>query len=458
MSKSKTVKIKPASAGIKSTGRSAKVKNVLVNDIPVSNSKILTIAHNHPEFYPGGGEKFAYQMFLELASRTNYSSTFLAATGDISRKAHIGTPFLAFDGRDNEFLYHSDNFDYFKQSNREMGFLYNDFAKFITEHKPDIVHLHHTLRMGVECIKIIRDILPQCAIVYTLHDFIPICNRDGQMLKKKDDALCSSASPAKCHECFPQISSALFKMREIFIKTHFSLVDFFVSPSNMLAERFIEWGLPKEKVCVIQNGTEAGGIAPHRAITKTESRNRFAFFGQISPYKGTTLILDAVKTLVQHGVNDFSVSIHGNVSLQTEEFQKAFAAKLASSEGKAQFHGVYTPESLPKLMQDVDWVVVPSIWWENSPLVIAEAMRHKRPVICSDIGGMAEKIQHGVNGLHFAVRDSFSLAEVMKKAIADTSIWDKLVKGINSPSTIQECVDEYTVLYQKILVDKKVGK
>ena len=161
---------------------------------------------------------------------------------------------------------------------------------------------------------------------------------------------------------------------------------------------------------------------------------------------------------MQHGVNDFSVSIHGNVSLQTEEFQKAFAAKLASSEGKAQFHGVYTPESLPKLMQDVDWVVVPSIWWENSPLVIAEAMRHKRPVICSDIGGMAEKIQHGVNGLHFAVRDSFSLAEVMKKAIADTSIWDKLVKGINSPSTIQECVDEYTVLYQKILVDKKVGK
>ena len=56
-------------------------------------------------------------------------------------------------------------------------------------------------------------------------------------------------------------------------------------------------------------------------------------------------------------------------------------------------------------MAEIDWVVVPSIWWENSPLVIQEAFLHGRPVICSDIGGMAEKVRHGVDGLHFRVGD-----------------------------------------------------
>ena len=54
-------------------------------------------------------------------------------------------------------------------------------------------------------------------------------------------------------------------------------------------------------------------------------------------------------------------------------------------------------------MAEVDWVVVPSIWWENAPLVIQEAFRHRRPVICGDIGGMAEMVRDGVDGLHAPV-------------------------------------------------------
>ena len=55
---------------------------------------------------------------------------------------------------------------------------------------------------------------------------------------------------------------------------------------------------------------------------------------------------------------------------------------------------------------DADWVVMPSVWWENAPLVIAEAHAHGRPVICSNIGGMAESVRHGVDGLHFPAGDA----------------------------------------------------
>ena len=72
--------------------------------------------------------------------------------------------------------------------------------------------------------------------------------------------------------------------------------------------------------------------------------------------------------------------------------------------------GKYDHDDLPRLMAEIDWVVVPSRWWENSPLVIQEAFLHGRPVICSDIGGMAEKVTDGVDGLHFRVGDPRSLA------------------------------------------------
>ena len=77
-------------------------------------------------------------------------------------------------------------------------------------------------------------------------------------------------------------------------------------------------------------------------------------------------------------------------------------------------------------MEEVDWVIVPSIWWENSPLVIQEAFMYGRPVICSDIGGMAEKVTDGVNGLHFRRADPDSLAETMHRAATEEGLWEQL--------------------------------
>ena len=80
-----------------------------------------------------------------------------------------------------------------------------------------------------------------------------------------------------------------------------------------------------------------------------------------------------------------------------------------------------------------DWVVVPSIWWENSPLVIQEAFARGRPVICSDVGGMAEKVADGVDGLHFERGNPASLADTIERAITTPGLWDRLRAGITPP-------------------------
>jgi len=113
--------------------------------------------------------------------------------------------------------------------------------------------------------------------------------------------------------------------------------------------------------------------------------------------------------------------------------------------------GKYAHDQLPTLLANVDWVVVPSIWWENSPLVIQEAFMHGRPVICSDIGGMAEKVTDGVDGLHFRSGDPASLAGAIDRAAVTPGLWEALARGIRPIYDIAEQVGVMESLYASLL-------
>lgn len=421
-------------------------------------TKILIVAHNHPGFFPGGGEVLAYRMFEELRESAHYAPVFLGATSRVSREAHPGTAFLSYDGRADEYLFYGDHFDYFLQSQKQSEFLYRDFANFLRDIAPDVVHFHHTLRLGMEALRVTRNVLPHARIVYTLHDYIPLCHRDGQMLRRTDDSLCDSATPARCHQCFPDIATAKFMLREQFVKSHLNVVDAFVSPSRLLADRFAAWGLPPEKIHHIPNGTPDTPPAPPRPIPREGTRNRFGYFGQISHYKGTLLLMEAARILAQRGIEDFSVDVYGNPYLQPESWRERFFAELKACGPHVTFHGLYRPEELPGLMAGVDWVVVPSIWWENAPLVIGEALHHRRPVICSDIGGMAEHVTPGRDGLHFRVGDAHHLAEIMAEALASPQLWENVRQRILPPPSMASCVKNYTAVFQSpnlLLLEQK---
>ena len=103
-------------------------------------------------------------------------------------------------------------------------------------------------------------------------------------------------------------------------------------------------------------------------------------------------------------------------------------------------------------------MVVPSIWWENSPLVIQEAFHYGRPVICSDIGGMAEKVEHGVNGLHFRAGDAADLARTLEEAVATPGLWEQLRAGIRPVYGMDQHVAALEALYESLLSAKKGRK
>ena len=401
---------------------------------------VLYLLHNPPQA-TGGTEVFARNLFAAI-QKEGAKAFLLSATSRHYDRPNPGTAFIAVPEKNDELIYWGEAFDYFTQSSRSPLLLSHEFTRLLKDLSPEVVHVHHTLRFGVEVLKVVKDTLPGAKLVHTLHEYIPICHRDGMMVRTVNEELCGEASPKRCHECFPEHSEARFAMREDYIKSYFSHVDRFIAPSEFLKQRYVAWGLPAEKITVIKNGNLPATIQPERS--KGSERNRFAYFGQISPYKG---VLELIAAMRQVNSPDTMLDIHGGMGQQTQAFKDAFAEALHGARGNVVYHGLYAPEALPQLMEQTDWVVAPSVWWENAPMVVDEAFMHKRPVICSGIGGLAEKVNDGVNGLHVPPGDVEALAATLRRASGNVALWHTLCRGISEPRTISDCAREHVGLY-----------
>jgi glycosyltransferase involved in cell wall biosynthesis len=398
--------------------------------------RVLYVAHNHPTLHPGGAEAYALELYEAMRETPGVEPILLARIGsNVARRRvpHPGTPFSSVNGDANQhFVFtETEHFDFFTLTSRDKSLYSRHLTDFLLAQRPDVVHVQHTHFIGLDLLSLIRRVLPGVPIVYTLHEFLPICHRDGQMVRTFSSELCTEASPRRCHECFPDISAQAFFLRERFVRGHLRGVDRFLAPSAQLMERYLRWGIEPERLEVEEYGRRTPAVrAPEPARTK--SPTNIGFFGQLSYFKGAKVMLEAM-SMLEKG-SRAHLWLHGaNLDLQTPEFQDEFAAMHDVLRGRVTFRGPYEHAELPKLMADLHWVVVPSVWWENSPLVIQEAFFHRRPVICSDVGGMAEKVRDGVDGIHFRVGDAFSLARVFEKATSSPRLWRSLRKGIREP-------------------------
>jgi glycosyltransferase involved in cell wall biosynthesis len=268
-------------------------------------------------------------------------------------------------------------------------------------------------------------------------------------MRTKSRERCDRSSPGRCHACFPDISADRFLLRERFLKTLFGQIDQFIAPSQFIKERFVAWGLSAEAIDVVSNGRPATPSAPHRS-SMDGRRPVFGYFGNLNPWKGVPNLLKAIQRLATNQNQDFELRLHGGAPFQSSKFVDELDALLRETEHNVISLGPYRREEIPALMAAVDWVIVPSIWWENAPLVIQEAFLHRRPVIVSGIGGMAEAVRDGIDGLHVRPDDPVALANAMQRAIETPSLWDTLVSGINPPADISVVADRHLSLYRRV--------
>ena len=414
------------------------------------SQKILIISHCHPDLIKGGGQNAAYNLFKELRKEDNYEVVFLAYD-EYGKSSHLGSPFQTRTTDGSEIILSGGNHDPFIFSQLNSRLVWHDFRIFLESFAPTVVHFHHYHNLGLELLREVHKYSKTIPIIVTLHEFSAICNHHGQMVKTFEYKLCYKSNPIDCRQCFPDKSPEDFQLRELYIKSFFNLVDVFIAPSQFLLKRYTDWGIAQEKIQYLDYGQPKVEPVPPRILGVGEKRNRFAYFGQLNMFKGILIVLEAIEKLTKDVRKTICLDIYGaNLQLQSESFQHKFSELLEKTKDCVRFLGPYQPEELPNLMSNIDWVIVSSIWWENAPLVIEEAFIHKRPVICSNIGGMAEKVEDEKSGLHFRVGDPIALADCITRAAKEDGLWQKLSNGISERLTIQEVADKTKNIYLDI--------
>jgi glycosyltransferase involved in cell wall biosynthesis len=410
---------------------------------------LAIISHSHPSVSKGGAEIAAYTLFKGLVS-LGANAIFIAACPSDSRsRLDLGSR------REHAIVCEPSGYDHFYHLASPR--LWQELSAILQRHNIELVNFHHYLHVGINSLRRIA-CSQAMKVVMSFHEFLAICHHHGQMVTRPGQLLCKAASPSSCTACFPEHSPQQFKLRrELFLDT-FGIVDGFVSPSRFLADRYAAWGLPAERLTVIENGLAQAAPDAPRARRLAADRWVFGYFGQITPFKGVDTVLQAAGIIARNPdlAARIAIRIHGNFVGQSEEF----IARLTAAVERHPFlsyAGPYENTLAGDLMSECDYVVVPSRWWENSPVVIQEAFAVGRPVVCSGIGGMAEKVTDGVSGLHYRMGDPDDLVRVLTRA-ADDALLVKLQAGLPRVADGRRMAEAYLSLFDRLLADTPVAE
>ncbi len=411
----------------------------------MSGLRILQIAHDHPDWTPGGSEILAHDLTRALDARHDTEARLLVASTTLQRP---GIAAGALGAHIDDFVIQTGTYDRFSMTRLDGLAWIESLDRVLGTVRPHIVHLHGLDRIGAEIVPVLQRLAPLSRIVLTLHDYQLICANDGLLLTTGDGARCLGATPEGCRRCFPEQQAARHALRRTQLLSLLAGVDRFIAPSAFLRDRFIAWGIDPARIRVLPNTIARDGLRPESLAPVRARRDRFAFFGNIARHKGVLVLLDAAARLKRDDAQ-VRVALHGGLGWADDAFRREFDARLAAADPVAVHMGAYLRDEVLRLMRQADWIVVPSVWWENAPLVIHEARAAGRPVICSGVGGMAELVEDGVTGLHVPPGDAAALAETLRCAV-DPLLWARLAAAA-SPVPHADFVDAHVRLYQSIL-------
>lgn len=424
--------------------------------------RVLEISLFHPELVRGGAQQAAYELFRGLR-HAGIDATLLASADRTSPRALFkpGAIITGFDRRPNEFLFLSEAFDYAWLRNLDLRAL-RCFERFLLEQRPDVVHFHHFLSFGLELFLIARRTLPRAVLLLTLHEFLAICRADGHMVRTFDGALCTHASPVRCHQCFPEIAPETFSLREGWIRQGLDVFDGFVAPTRFVHDRYVAWGLEARKIHVVANAERNYAEPVRDPLLERSARfraphNRFAFFGQLVDAKGLLVVFEALEIFATRYHEEIVFEINGtNINFASGEFRHRYEDITTGKHNlpkniRIVSNGSYATEDLASRMRRIDWVVIPSTWWETFGLVLSEAFMFHRPPIASRIGALAERIRADEDGLLFEVRDADALADIFHRAVTEEGLWERLSAASPGVEPIERTVAAHVALFAATL-------
>ena len=391
--------------------------------------KVLQVIHGYPMRYNAGSEVYTQGLCQGLAGRhevhvfTRQENSFLPEYArqderdpeDPRIKLHVINMARARDG--------------YRHPEVDLA-----FADLLDQLRPDVVHVGHLNHLSTSLVFAAKQ---RCVpIVFTLHDYWLMCPR-GQFIQMMSQGaantwpLCDGQEDRKCAvHCYSRYFgdrgegtgedvrywTDWVNRRMSHVRQVCDAVDVFIAPAKYLLRRFRDdFGLGEDKLIYLDYGFHLDRLAGRQRQPREPFT--FGYIGTHIPAKGVDHLISAFGRIRGESI----LRIWGRERGVETAGLKALAASLPeAASSRVEWMGEYrNPDIVPDVFNRCDAIVVPSIWAENSPLVIHEALQAGIPVITADYGGMAEYVRHEENGLLFRLRGVDSLSEQMQRLAND---------------------------------------
>lgn len=344
--------------------------------------------------------------------------------------------------------------------------------------QPDVVHATSlSLLMGgtIEAATNLK--LP---LVYTATDFVLTCRRGTYV--KADNTVCAiKEEPAACTVCMgPQtalerglertywllperlgqpalaLAESAIGKRADFVHAAASIqhrfayvphwrpkISHIIAPSSYMREMLVLNDFPADRITVSPYGVE-----PVDTNFKKEPAPilRFGFIGRITHIKGVHLLLEAFAALPKEARQQARLTIYGSADVRSARYMTTIEQQVADFP-QIRLAGQIDNADISQVYRQIDLLVVPSLWPENSPITILEAQAHGVPVIASNVGGIGDLVHPEVNGLIFANQSVEELTQQLARCLAEPTLVSHLAHHSRLIRSIDQDAGDLLELY-----------
>jgi len=428
---------------------------------------VLLAVHHFPPRYTGGAEWRVYRTAAALQARghqvrvacverlTEGPPGGVAWTDEVFQGVPVRRLSFNLGAAPDRFTWLYDN-----------PWIGDHLQALMAETRPDVLHLFSGYLMTSSVLRA-AERLGTPAVV-SLTDFWFLCPRI-QMLRSDGQVSTLPIRPARCARCLgeekrryrwlgrlaPGVMDQFWRRRRAeaqklaaraaYLREALNGAAAIISPSRFVQSMHVQAGIDPARMIYCRQGhdfprlTEAG-------LEKTPAASlRVGYLGQVAEIKGVHLLFEAVRQMPGSAVQ---ARVYGDPTPYPAYTRRL--ARLAAGDARLSLAGTYPRDQVGRVLRDLDVIVVPSLWYENSPNVILEAFAHRTPVVASNLGGMAELVQPGKNGLLFAPGDARDLARQLGRLLAEPALLPALRAGIEPVRTVADEMDQLEAIYVRV--------
>ena len=246
---------------------------------------------------------------------------------------------------------------------------------------------------------------------------------------------------------YPRLVKALAN-RPHYLRTRLNMLDRVLAPTRLMERMLVEYGLDAERVRFCPYGIDvpSHGEPPAHRFESTDNSLCVGFIGTLFDHKGAHILIEAVRRLSGEPI---MLMVYGSL----DEFPD-YVSKLrerAGGDSRIRFMGTFPNGEIGGIFAQMDVLVVPSVWHENSPLVVYAAQAYACPVIVADVGGLREVVVHEENGLLFPMGDVTALATLLRRLIEEPNLLARLREHARRPKSIKQYGAELCAVYAELL-------